>query len=75
MPLPKPALLCRPAGFLRLWDTAGDPWNATIGTGNVLNELTLHWNANMASQKRTVVYMARWGGAAAGIGCSMGGRQ
>ena len=58
--------LCCPPGFLRLWDTSADPWTATSGTSAVLDELTTYWNANMRAQQRTVVYMARSGGAAAG---------
>ena len=49
----------RTAGYLRLWDTPDDPWSTTTSSSTVLDELTSYWNANMASQQRTVVYMAR----------------
>ncbi|PRW32508.1 Cytochrome c554 [Chlorella sorokiniana] len=61
--------------YLRLWDTPYDPWQDTSNSGAVLDELQAYWNANMAAQKRTVVYMASGKGLSSGVAFMNGGND
>jgi len=44
------------ASFIRVWDTAADPYVAT-NTSGALEELRTHWNSTMTSVPRNTVHM------------------
>jgi hypothetical protein len=53
-------------GFLRIWETSADPWNAS-GAGNQLGEFRNHWEANMSSVQRNVAAMLSGRGLGGGV--------